>query len=69
MNSIDTNIVAPNFHYLVKIIIPSVETYNGTIQSGVMSMFIGKIDNSPSLRFASNTLSERKEEVRKRDTY
>jgi hypothetical protein len=34
-----------------------------------MINFIGKVDNSPSLRFASNTLSQRKEEVRRMDSF
>lgn len=32
-------------------------------------MFVGKVDNSPSLRFASNTLSVRKEETRRLDAF
>jgi hypothetical protein len=32
-------------------------------------LFIGKVDNSPTLRFASNTLSTRKEEARRMDGF
>lgn len=38
-------------------------------QSVGMDVFIGKIENSPSLRFATNVLSERKEEIRKKGTF
>lgn len=34
-----------------------------------MNTFIGRVDNSPSLRFASNTLSSRKEDIRRKDCF
>ena len=49
--------------------IPEVEKYFATLQNNGMVTFIGKVDNSPSLRFASNILSQRKEEVRKLDVF
>ena len=49
--------------------IPEVEKYFGTVQNNGMVTFIGKVDNSPSLRFASNVLSQRKEDVRRLDVF
>ena len=34
-----------------------------------MKNYTGVVDNSPNLRFASNILSERKEEIRKKDGF
>jgi len=39
------------------LIIPQIENYIGTIQQGYKGTFVGKVDNSPSLRFSSNILS------------
>jgi hypothetical protein len=51
------------------LIIPEVEHYVSTIQSAGQQQYIGIVDNSPSLRFASNILSQRKEKVRKKDGF
>jgi hypothetical protein len=69
INNIDTNLVLPQLHFILRLVIPEVEKYYGTLQNSGMTSFIGKVDNSPSLRFASNTLSSRKEEARKIDAF
>jgi hypothetical protein len=50
--------------------IPDVERHLSSLHPAPTGgAFIGRIDNSPSLRFASNTLSARKEETRRLDAF
>ena len=61
LNNLDQNFMIPKTHTLLQLVIPEVEHFQNTLQTTGQKQFIGVVDNSPSLRFASNVLSQRKD--------
>ena len=62
INFLDPAIIGPQLNPILRLVIPEVENYIKTIQTGASNQnFIGKVEDSPTLRFASNTLSQRKQ--------
>jgi hypothetical protein len=68
LNVLDPALLRPRTPQILQLLIPEVEQYNSTLQHSPRP-FTGVVDNSPNLRFASNVLSQRKEEVRKKDGF
>lgn len=69
LNFFDDEVLKKYFLAILKNIIPEVENYQMSKQSDGLQYFIGKVENSPSLRFATNILSERKDEIRKQGLF
>jgi hypothetical protein len=69
LNSVDHAILIPHLPFIVRVTLSEVELYLKQALSGAPRLITGTVENSPNLRFSSNVLSQRKENIRKEDGF